>query len=325
MNKPANRLSYLINAMKSEQTRRKFLKLLGTGTIGSIILPFSGQGSTADSVPGHGFPIPLELGLQLYTIRDAMSVDVQGSLKRVAETGYKFLELASYSDRKFYGYEPAEFKKIADDHGLVILGSHTQVENQGKFSDSVRRIAEDHSILDVRYCIEPICPRNLRKTPERYQKLADDLNVAGEIMKEYNIQLGYHNHNFEFARVNGIIPYYDVLLAHLDKDLVTMELDIFWAVKAGQDPVELIKKYPGRFRLFHLKDMYTQQAPFYTTDNVDDFAPVGEGLIDFKRILSAGEAAGLKYLIVEQDYTKDGKPFDAIKKSLTNIATKILV
>jgi len=110
----------------------------------------------------------------------------------------------------------------------------------------------------------------------------------------------------------------------MDKDLVTIELDLFWATKAGQNPVEIFKKYPGRFQLFHLKDMYMQEAPFYSTDNVTDFAPVGEGLIHFKEILAAKDLAGMKYMIVEQDATKDGKPFDAIRTSIGNLTNRIL-
>jgi sugar phosphate isomerase/epimerase len=155
--------------------------------------------------------------------------------------------------------------------------------------------------------------------------MAADWNQVGKIMKETGIQFGYHNHNFEFDTVEGKIPYFDVFMAELDKDLVTMELDLFWTTKAGQNPIEIIKKYPGRFQLFHMKDMFTNEAPFFTTDGVADFAPVGAGVIDFKSILAVKDIAGMKYMIVEQDSTKDGLPFDAIQTSITNLTTKILV
>ena len=114
-------------------------------------------------------------------------------------------------------------------------------------------------------------------------------------------------------------------MVELDKDLVTMEPDLFWMSKAGQDPVEIFKKYPGRFQVFHMKDMFTKEAPFYTTAGVNDFAPVGAGVIDFKAILAAKDIAGMKYMVVEQDRTKDDKPFDAAQTSITNLTTKILV
>ena len=142
-------------------------------------------------------------------------------------------------------------------------------------------------------------------------------------MQEHGLQLGYHNHNFEFASVEGKIPYYDVLMADLDKDLVTMEIDVFWAAKAGQDIIGIFDKYPGRFQILHLKDMFTQEAPSYSTDGEDDFAPVGAGVINFKEILAARDKAGTKYMIVEQDSAKDGKIFEAIKTSITNLANLI--
>jgi len=152
-----------------------------------------------------------------------------------------------------------------------------------------------------------------------------DWNKVGEIMKEYGIQFGYHNHNFEFDTVEGKVPYFDIMLAELNKDLVTMEIDIFWASKAGQNVVDIIKRYPGWFQLYHMKDMYTNEAPYYTTVGEDDFAPVGEGVINFREILDVKDIAGMKYMIVEQDLAKDGLPFNAIKTSITNLTTKILV
>jgi sugar phosphate isomerase/epimerase len=163
-----------------------------------------------------------------------------------------------------------------------------------------------------------------RKTVAGYQKMVAEWNKVGRIMKETGIQYGYHNHNFEFDTVEGKVPYFDIFLAEMDKDLMTMELDLFWTIKAGQNPVELFKKYPGRFQLFHMKDMYTNEAPFFKTAS-NDFAPVGAGVIDFREILAAKKIAGMKYMIVEQDSTKDGKPFDAIQTSITNLITKILV
>jgi sugar phosphate isomerase/epimerase len=149
---------------------------------------------------------------------------------------------------------------------------------------------------------------------------------VGKIMKEFGIQFGYHNHNFEFATIEGKIPYFDVFMTEMDKDLITMELDLFWTTKAGQNPVDIIQKYPGRFQLFHMKDMYNREAnPVYSTDHVSDFAPVGEGVIDFREILKVRDTAGLKYLVVEQDSTPDGKPFKAIQTSMKNLTTKILV
>lgn len=316
--------------MKKSQSRRDFLRVSAVGTLGAIVLSKNAYSTEKPA----GFeekalaakdPKAFGIGLQLYTIRDAMAQDVPGSLKKVSEAGYKYLELAGYAAGKFYGYNPPEFKKLVNDLGMEILSSHTQVEAQGITLENASKMAEDHAQLGVKYCIQPWVVEEARTTIESWKKMVADWNKVGSIMKQHGLQFGYHNHNFEFANVQGKVPYFDIMMPELDKNLVTMEIDLFWTTKAGQDPVEIFKKYPGRFQLFHMKDMYTKEAPFFTTVGVKDFAPVGDGVIDFKRILAAKDIAGLKYMIVEQDLARDGLPFEAIKKSIVNLTTKILV
>jgi len=297
-----------------------------TGALGAVLiskgklrdLPVSMSDSSSADLKSFG------LGLQLYTIRDAMDKDVPGSLKKVSDTGYKYVELASYGDGKFYGYKPAEFKKLVTDLGMEVLSSHAGVSPKGITNDEAKKMAEDHAAVGAKYCLHPWIEEVDRHSIAGYQRMVGDWNKVGKIMKETGVQFGYHNHNFEFDTVEGKIPYFDVFLKELDKDLVTMELDLFWTTKAGQNPVELFKKYPGRFQLFHMKDMFTKEKPFFKTET-SDFAPVGEGVINFKEILAARKLAGNKYLIVEQDSSKDGDQFGAIKKSITNLTTKILV
>jgi len=308
---------FIAGIMKKLQSRRNFLKVSATGALGAMVLSeYAFKAAPVD-------PKTFGIGLQLYTIRDAMAKDVPGSLKRVSDIGFKYVELASYSNGKFYGYEPAEFKKLVNDLGMEAISSHTQVEALGITLDNAKKMAEDHAKLGVKYCVQPWVVEEARTTIASFQKMAADWNKVGGIMKQHGIQFGYHNHNFEFAKVEGKTPYYDVFMKELDKDLVTMELDLFWATKAGQNPVEMFKKYPGRFQLFHMKDMYTKEAPFYIP-STKDFAPVGAGIINFKEILAAKKIAGLKYMFVEQDWTKDGKPFDSIRTSITNLTTKLL-
>ncbi len=309
--------------MKTTQSRRNFLRMSATGALGAIALSQYSFNAVAHPTTPSVDPKTFGIGLQLYTIRDAMAKDVPGSLKKVSDLGFKYLELASYADGKFYGYQPAEFMKMVNDLGMEILSSHTQVEALGITLDNAKKMAEDHAKIGVKYCIQPWVVEEARTTLDSYKKMAAEWNKVGGIMKEHKIQFGYHNHNFEFDKVEGKIPYYDVFMVELDKDLVTMELDIFWATKAGQNPVEMFKKYPGRFQLFHMKDMFTKEAPFYKPAT-NDFAPVGAGIINFKEILAAKKIAGLKYMFVEQDSTKDGKPFDSIKTSITNLTTKLL-
>jgi sugar phosphate isomerase/epimerase len=307
--------------MKTLQSRRDFLRIAGAGTIGALILRSEAANAASFQSP---FNKNTPIALQLYTIRDDMKKDPKGSLKKVAELGYKQLELADYVDGKFYGFAPAEFRKIVDDLGMKVLSSHINVESASNKPEDADRIAADHAKLGAKYAIQPWVEAKDRNVAF-FQKMVTQLNEAGAKMKKHGIKFGYHNHNFEFNKIDGKVPYYDIILPGIDKDLVTLEIDLFWTTKAGQNPVEIFKKYPGRFELFHMKDMFTKQAPFFDTVGVDDFAPVGAGLIDFKSILAAGKTAGVKYLVVEQDSTKDNKPFDAIKTSITNLKTKILV
>jgi sugar phosphate isomerase/epimerase len=297
--------------------RRDFLKISAAGAFGMTVL--GSLGFESDVINRKSFGV----GLQLYTVRDAMTADALGTLKRLSDLGYKNLELANYSNGKFYGFAPKEFKKIVKDLGMEALSSHSAVESAGITSETAKIMADAHAQLGVKYCIQPwIEPvdRNI----EKYKKMIGDWNKVGKIMKDVGIQFGYHNHNFEFANINGVVPYFDVFLPEMDKDLITMELDIFWASKAGQDPVAMFKKYPGRFQLLHVKDMKTKQAPFYDVIK-DDITCVGCGVIDFKTILKSKQVAGVKYSFVEDDNQGNGKTFEELEISINNLTTKILV
>jgi sugar phosphate isomerase/epimerase len=303
--------------MKTQQNRRDFIKKTAAGTLGIMGLSSFANSSKTDDNKRFG------VGLQLYTIRDAMRADGPGSLKKVSDLGYKYLELASYSHGKFYGYVPSEFKKMVNDLNMEVLSSHTQVEAAGITLDNAKIMADAHAALGLKYCVQPWIndpDRNI----ETYKRMIAEWNKVGEIMKNVGIQFGYHNHNFEFANLNGVIPYYDIFLKEMDPALITMELDLYWATKAGQDPVEMFSRYPGRFQLLHFKDMAKKSEPFFTIIK-DDITSVGSGLIDFKRIWAARETAGAKYLFVEDDNQGMGKPFEAIKTSIDNLTTKILV
>jgi sugar phosphate isomerase/epimerase len=304
--------------MKTSQSRRNFLRISSVGALGIMaVSPFSCKSVAVTDRKSYG------VGLQLYTIRDAMDADVEGSLKKLSDLGYKNLELANYSDGKFYGYSPAEFKKLVNGMGMEIISSHTQVEAEGITLDNAKKMADDHAELGVSYCVQPWVEEADRNI-ESYKKMIGDWNEVGRIMKNAGIQFGYHNHNFEFENINGIIPYYDIFMPEMDADLITMEIDLFWVTKAGQDPVAMFNKYPGRFKLFHLKDMHTHEAPFFDVTK-DDIAPVGEGVIDFKRILQSKDVAGMEYMFVEDDNQGNGRPFEALEASISNLTTDILV
>ncbi|RZK29257.1 MAG: sugar phosphate isomerase/epimerase, partial [Hymenobacter sp.] len=171
------------------------------------------------------------------------------------------------------------------------------------------KAVDDAAQIGVKYMVCAYLFDTERGNLDHYKQIADHLNKAGERCKKAGIQLCYHNHDFEFAAQSGKLPY-DVLLSQTDKNLVKMELDIYWATKAGHDPVALFKANPGRFPLWHVKDM----------DKTDkhDFTEVGNGSIDFKRIFAQAKLAGMQYFFVEQDKTP-GDPFSSIQQSISYI------
>jgi sugar phosphate isomerase/epimerase len=298
--------------MNDTKNRRDFLKVLTIGSVGALALS---KTSIASSLfAGYKYPA---VGIQLYTVRDALNANAVEALKKVAQLGYKNLELAGYSNGKFYGMEPSEFKKVVSDLGMTVISSHTGVEVKGVDTSNAQKMAEDHAKIGVKYCIQPWLVPERRKTADMYKQFVSELNLVAEVMKKAGIQFGYHNHAFEFETVDGIVPYYDIYMKNTDPSLMTFELDIYWATKAGQDPIEMFKKYPGRFQLWHVKDMEKGADQF--------FAPVGTGTIDYKKIFKLQETSGMKYFFVEQDATRDNKPFDAIKTSIDNLKQKILI
>ena len=303
--------------MTTNQTRRDFFKISAASALGIMLFGPMACKTVVTNRKSFG------VGLQLYSIRDAMAADVLGTLQKVSDLGYKNLELANYSNGMFYGYAPKEFKKMVNDLGMDILSSHAAVESTGITIENAQKMADDHAEVGVKYCVQPWVNEQDRKI-ETYKSMVADWNKVGEIMQGVGIQFGYHNHNFEFATIDGIVPFYDIYMKELDPELVTMELDLFWATKGGQDPVDMFNKYPGRFKLLHLKDMTLNNAPYYDVIK-DDITSVGGGLIDFKRILAAKEIAGTKYTFVEDDNQGNGKPFEALELSISNLTTKILV
>ncbi len=303
--------------MKTLQNRRDFFRISAAGSLGLLALgPLACTSATTGDKKSFG------VGIQLYTIRDAMAADVPGSLKKVSDLGYKFVELADYSDGKFYGYTPSEFKKMVNDLGMEAISSHTAVESGVVTTESAQKMADAHAELGVKYCVQPWINDEDRNI-ETYKRMIADWNKVGQIMKDTGIQFGYHNHNFEFKETDGLVPYYDIFMKEMDADLITMELDLYWATKAGQDPVEMFNRYPGRFQLWHVKDMTEQRAPFFDIQK-DDITSVGSGLIDFDRIFAAKEKAGMKNFFVEDDNQGNGQPFAAIGSSIENLTTKIL-
>jgi len=267
--------------------------------------------------------LPYQPGLQLYTIRDAMDKDPQKSLKRVADIGYVEMEGATYTGTKrYYGMEPEPFKKLLHDLGLTMPSNHYQLGArkingqypEGSILHGWEYAIEDAVKMDQDYMVCAYLPESARKSLDDYKRLAEYFNKAGESCQKAGIQFCYHNHDFEFQMIEGEIPY-QLLLNSTDKDLVKMEMDMYWVIKGNHDPVALFKEYPGRFPLWHVKDMDNTSRHFFTE--------VGNGIIDFKKIFAHADLAGLQYFFVEQDECP-GSPFDSIAQSINYLQKYIL-
>lgn len=262
------------------------------------------------------------IGLQLYTVRDAMQKDPMGTLAKVASIGYNSLEGATYTGtQKFYGMEPAVFAKVLKQNGLIMPSSHYRLGEEkvdGQIQKGTMLLGWDKAVDDaaavgIKYMVCAYLSESERGGLDHYKVVADALNKAGERCKKSGIQLCYHNHDFEFDPQGSTLPY-DILLK-TDKNLVKMEMDLYWVSKAGKDPVDLINQHPGRFPLFHVKDMDNSSSKAFTE--------VGNGTIDFKRIFKHADKAGMKYFFVEQDRTP-GDPFASITKSLAYIKRNLV-
>lgn len=285
--------------------RRDFLKLSGI-MAGSVFL--SSKLLKAEAFARGKYPY--QPGLQLYTVRDAMAKDPRRSLAKVAKIGYKLVEGATYTGtEKFYGMDVKEFASVLKQNGLVMPSSHFALgdpQTKGTILSDWDHAVEDAAHLGLKYMVCAYLPEEVRKTIDDYKKVADELNKAGETCKKHGIQLCYHNHNFEFPEIDGQVPY-EVLLKSADKDLVKMEMDIYWITKAGYDPVAMFNEHPGRFVLWHVKDMDNTPKHFFTE--------VGSGIIDWNRIFAHAKESGMKHFFVEQDVCP-GNPFDSITKSI---------
>jgi sugar phosphate isomerase/epimerase len=251
-------------------------------------------------------PYGKPIGLQLYTLRNQLEKDVPGTIKQLAAIGYKDVEIYS-----LHGKTPAEFGQILKDNGITASSGHYLLP--ALKSEWNERI-EAAKTLGLQYMVIAILEPGERKSLDDYKRLAELFNKAGEATQKAGIQFCYHNHNFEFQKLGDTMPY-DYLLKTLDARLVAFEMDCFWVTHAGQDPVAYFKKFPGRFRLLHIKDMKDKPAPTQELDaKMGLFAPVGSGSIDWKRIFAAAKLGGMEHYYVEQDYCEVPPP-EAVKMS----------
>ncbi|NIG56363.1 sugar phosphate isomerase/epimerase [Chitinophaga sp. Cy-1792] len=270
--------------------RRFFLKSGGLAAAGSLFLP--------RWVQAKSFNYPL--GLQLYSLNAQMKTDPAGTLRQVAAFGYQDLETYGFNHggNKFYwNMDPKTFKAMLQDNNLTTSSGHYDIDKfllNGVSTDERRKyvdqcIAGAH-VLGQEYIVWPWLDPQLRN-PEKFHLLATTLNEIGEQVSKAGLQLLYHNHNFEFEQMNGQLGY-DIILAETDPQLVKLELDLYWSIRSGQQPEKLFRKQPGRFAVWHIKDMDRENPDLHTY--------VGNGTIDFTTITPLAGVSGLKRIFVEQ-------------------------
>jgi sugar phosphate isomerase/epimerase len=246
-------------------------------------------------------------GLALYTLRDTLAGDPKGVLKKVAETGYKYIEAAGYKDGKFYGMTPTEFKNYLAEVGLEPISSH----HSDITIETTDKVVADLKEAGFQYLVIPIPPMGAftydaaTKTlgmNQSAEAVMANINAIAQKCADGGIKCLYHNHDFEFkAGEDGIVPI-DYFIENSDPAILNFQMDLYWVTKAGADPVAYFDKAPGRFKAWHVKDM----------DDQGRFAPVGEGNIDFKRILAAREKSGMEFYLVEQDMCFNHTALEAI-------------
>ena len=276
--------------------RRTFLETATTVTAATLLTSRLGWAAAEHKIE--------KVGVQLYTVRDQMKADFDGTIAKVAQIGYKEVEFAGY-----FGRTGQQVRAAVDKNGLKAVSTHVQYD---ELDDKFASVIETSKTIGVEYIVCPWIPAEQRN----WKKAAEKFNFCGEQTKKAGMQFAYHNHWFEFLPVDGKLPY-DELLKECDAHLVKMEMDLCWITAAGADPLKYFDRYPGRFPLVHVKDLKT--LPKITAGGAQnygdtvDLTEVGGGVIDWKKIFAQSEKAGIKHYIVEHDHPK--QPFESITKS----------
>jgi len=260
------------------------------------------------------------IGIQLWTLRETLPKDVKGVLAQVAKAGFKEVETFGFSpkDNAFFGTSVTDFKAILDANGLKATSNHFDFNNYiktGDLSDLKSYIAAA-KVLGSEYVTIPYIIPELRGTSaDDYKKLAAGINKVAQQCHDAGLKLAYHNHDFEFTKF-GNTNGYEILLNETDPKLVDFELDLYWAVRAGHNPLDLFKQHPGRFTMWHVKDM--------DKANIALNAEIGKGSIDFKAIFAQAKLSGMKRFFLEHETNYTPNPLESIKTSFDYISKNLI-
>jgi len=259
------------------------------------------------------------LGIQLYSVRDDMKKDPQGTLKQINDMGYRYVEHANYVDRKFYGYSPTDFKKVLSDLGLQMKSGHTVMgkdawdESKNDFTDKWKYTVEDAAAVGQEYVISPWLDVSYRKDIDGLKRFLGVFNKSGELCKQHGMRFGYHNHDFEFnTQVDGM-RLYDIILKETDPELVIQQMDMGNMYGAGGRPMELLKQYPGRFKSMHVKDEIKSNSAGEMGGY--ESTVLGTGIMQVKEVLElARKVGGTTHFIIEQESYQGKSPLDSAKE-----------
>ncbi len=282
-------------------SRRKFFQYAGAAAAGALILPNWGcksdgttNGEAAKEAPAVTGSLA-QYGLQLWSVRDDMAKDPKGTLKQVASFGYKQIESFEGEKGMYWGMTNKEFKAYMDELGMTIVSSHCDAKKD------LEKKAAEAAEIGIKYLITPHI--GAQKTLADWKPIVESFNKNGEICKKAGIRYAYHNHAYSFQPVDGQLPQ-DFMLANTDPGLVDFELDIYWVVTGGKDPIEYLQKYPNRFRLCHVKD----RSKALPATEEDASCVLGTGSIDFPKVLKIAQDNGMQYFIVEHERWDDSTP-----------------
>jgi sugar phosphate isomerase/epimerase len=253
-----------------------------------------------------------KLGLQLYSIREAMASDLKGTLQKVSSFGYEEVEIYGFTGTSYYGLTPKIFRQLLDDNNLTTSSGHYDLNQfmQPGTEDALKKYIdqciEGAHALNQKYIVWPWLGEESRSL-DKFKVLAEKLNIIGEQVQKAKLQVAYHNHDFEFADHDGKIGY-DIILKETDPSLVKIQMDLYWITRAAKlTPHDYFTQYPGRFVSWHIKDMNK------SNNNLHEI--VGDGSIDFKSILSDAKLAGLQHVFVEQGNNYGGDAMKCVAKS----------
>jgi len=287
-------------------TRRNFIKETSLLAAGLALAP---------SLIKAFAPAQRAVGIQLYSLRDIIGKDVKGVIEKVAKAGFKEVETYGYAPNgSFWGLTPKEFKALLDANGLYSPSGHFGFDNYittGNLDD-IKSYIDASNTLGSKYVVAPYLGDTLR---DNYKLIAERLNKAGELCIKSGLNVGYHNHGFEFDK-QGDTTGYEILLAETDPNLVYFELDLYWAVFAGHNPVDIFKKHPHRFKMWHVKDMDKTDKKWNTE--------IGNGSIDFKSIFAEAKLSGVKHIYLEQETNYQPDHIGSIKTSIDYIKGNLL-